>query len=107
MECHDEMQSDGTMKRVCSDGNIVTVYGGVTGKKGKSSNAKEVRHEKTRLVNPYVEGEQVKVCDPNLQVWKEVGVMEEGEPQKRAPRSRRPASRRMQNDMMMEEMEME
>jgi hypothetical protein len=105
MECHDEMQEDGTVKRICSDGNVITVYegAGVDGKRGKGrKEGGGVRHN-VKVVNPTLpEGTPLEFCDKNqeqnLQYWQEVAT-EEVKPQKRAPRGR---SRRSEEKEMME-----
>ena len=101
-ECHDEMQEDGSVKRVCSDGNIITVYEGegVEGKKRKDR--REVKH-KVRMVDPNIPADTpIKPCAPGMPIWGEV-AREEVEPQKRAPRggrmSRRKEMMEMEEDM--------
>ncbi len=101
MECHDEMQDDGSMKRVCSDGNVVTVYEGVEGKRGKHRGKGErTVPNKAVMVNKMLpEGTPVKPCG-GVPVWEEVAT-EEVKPQRRASRGRAPRKD------MMQEMEME
>lgn len=86
VECHDEIQPDGSVRKVCSNGQEVTVYegAGVHASTKKDKNAP--RHHKTyKPIHPVVDGEEIVFCDKNIEA--EI-TYEEPAPQK-STRSRK------------------
>ena len=101
-ECHEEMQEDGSMRTVCEEGDIITVYEGAS-HKGNKGESRKVHHKNVKMVHPNLpKGTPVKPCDPNLPEWEEVAV-EEVEPHKETRRSRRPMHGKRKEMMEMEE----
>lgn len=100
VECHDEIQPDGSVRKVCSNGQEVTVYEGA-GVHASTKGKNEMRHHKNyRPVHPVVDGEEIRFCDKNIEA--EI-TYEEAPAAKKSTRSRRPMRKEMieEEEMMM------
>ncbi len=89
-ECYEEVMPDGGVKRVCSNGQEVTVY---------EHNRSEGKSKNYRPIHPAIDGKQMKFCDSAVEEM----ITEEMPAQKKSSRARKPARKEMiEDDMMME-----